>query len=264
MKPARKLKSFMNWYDLIAVLTITNLKRRYKQRYLRAAWAVIHPLFTMVVFTLVFSRLAKLPSEDIAYPLFNFTALVPWTFFAAAVNSSTTCLNSNYNLITRINFPRITIPLASIAAAFVDFIMAFVILVIMFVAYRQPVGLTIFYILPLLLIQLLFIMGVCFVVSLGNVYLRDIQNAMPLVMQGWLLISPVGYSLSIVNEKLRFLYLLNPMAGILDSYRKVVLHSEAPNFYYLGVAVFISIVVFVFGYWFFKRCEKSIVDIISI
>jgi ABC-type polysaccharide/polyol phosphate export permease len=259
----QKIKSSIRWFDLIVVLTITNLKRRYKQRYLRAAWAVIHPLFTMLVFTVVFSRLAKLPSEGIPYSLFNFTALVPWTFFAGAVNGCTTCLNSNYNLITRINFPRIAIPLASIAAVLVDFLIASFILVIMFFIYRQPINITFLYVIPILIIQLLFTMGVCFIVSLGNVYLRDIQSAMPLVIQGWMLVSPVGYSLAIVGEKYKFFYMLNPMAGILDSYRRVLLHGQPPSYYYLGTACLVSIIVFLFGYWFFKKCEKNITDIIS-
>ena len=258
----RILKSIVKWWDLIAALGLKELKQRYKQRYLRAAWAVIGPIFSMIVFTVIFSRVAKLPSEGVPYPVFNFTALVPWSFFAACLGFSCRSLVMNYNLITRLKFPRITIPISSILASSLDFAVAVVLLAILFIIYHISVGINIIYLIPILLIQLLFTLGMAFILSISNAYLRDIQSALGIVIQGWMLISPVGYSLNMVGEKYRFFYLLNPMAGILDSYRKVLIHNVAPNFSYLAISFFVSLIVFILGYWFFKRLERNLADII--
>ncbi len=259
------MNRFLKWKDLILILALTNLKQRYKQRYLRFAWAVIHPLFMMAVFTIVFSRVAKLPSEGVPYPLFSFTALVPWTFFASSLSFCVYCLNAQFNLITRINFPKITIPLGSILATSFDFLIAICLLIVMFFLYRFTIDPKAILIIPIIIIQLIFTIGVGLILSIANVYLRDIQNALPLIMQAWMLASPVGYSLNmVVNDKLRFFYLLNPMAGILDSYRRVLLHNQLPSLYYLGMAFVVALITFIFGYWFFKRNEAHMADIISL
>ena len=257
------VKRFLRWHDLILVLAYLNIKKRYKQRYLRAAWAVINPLFTMFIFTVVFSRVAKLPSEGVAYPVFNFTALIPWTFFAASMSFCVYSLNAQSSLITRINFPKITIPLGSILATAFDFVIGSALLMIMYLIYGVHIGYSIIYIIPILIIQLMFTVGLGLIISITNVYLRDIQNALPLIMQAWMLASPVGYSLGMVGDKFKFYYLLNPMAGILDSYRQVLLHHRAPNFYYLTMAFIVSFIVFIFGYWFFKKNEAHVTDVVS-
>ncbi len=256
--------SFLKWKNLVLVLAFLNIKKRYKQRYLRVAWAVINPLFTMFIFTIVFSRVAKLPSEGFPYPIFNFTALIPWIFFSSSLGFCVCSLNAQSSLITRISFPKITIPLGSILATAFDFLIGLCLLASMFLIYKIYFGASFIFIIPILIVQLLFTVGVGLIISITNVYLRDIQSAMPLIIQAWMLLSPVGYSLNMVGEKYKFFYLLNPMAGILDSYRRVLLHQQPPNFYYLGIAFIVSLVVFVFGYWFFKKSESTIADIISL
>ena len=255
------LKSLINSWSLVAALALKEIKQRYKQRYLKAAWAVINPIFTLIVFTLIFSRVAKLSSEGVPYPVFNFTALVPWSFFAACLIFSCNSLVTNYNFITRLKFPRITIPIASILACFLDFAIALVLLAILFAIYHVNVGINVIYIIPVFLIQLLFTLGVVFILSISNAYLRDIQSALRIIIQVWMLASPIGYSLNMVKN-FRFLYLLNPMAGILDSYRKILIHNEAPNFSYLGISALVSLIVFTFGYWLFKKLEPNLADII--
>jgi lipopolysaccharide transport system permease protein len=258
------IERFSRWKNLIFILAYLNIKKRYKQRYLRAAWAVINPLFTMLIFTVVFSRVAKLPSEGVPYPVFNFTALIPWTFFAASMSFCVYSLNAQSSLITRINFPKITIPLGSILATAFDFLIGLALLIIMYFIYKVYIDYTVFFIIPILIIQLMFTVGAGLIISITNVYMRDIQNALPLILQAWMLVSPVGYSLDMVGDKFKFFYLLNPMAGIIDSYRQVLLHHRAPNFYYLGMSFFVSLGVLIFGYWFFKRNEAYVTDVVSL
>jgi len=256
------LKNIIKRWDLIAALALKEIKQRYKQRYLKLAWAIINPVFTLIVFTVIFSRVAKLPSEGVPYPVFNFTALVPWSFFAACLGYCCNSLVANNNLITRLKFPRITIPIASILAASVDFAIASILLAVLFLIYHISVGINIIYLVPILFIQLLFTLGAAFILSSANAYLRDTRSALQLIIQVWMLASPVAYSLNMVGEKFRFFYLLNPMAGILDSYRRVLIHNTAPNFSYLAISFFISLLVFIFGYWFFKKLEPNLADII--
>jgi lipopolysaccharide transport system permease protein len=258
------LERFSRWGDLVLALAFTNIRHRYKQGYLRVVWAIINPLFTMTILFLVFSRVAKLPSEGAPYPIFSFVALVPWNLFAAAMGFCVYSLSANYSLITRINFPRTTVPLASILATFLDFAIALVLLLVLLVVFKIGIGPTFFLIIPVIAIQLLFMIGLGLALSILNVYLRDIQSALPLILQAWMLISPVGYSMNMVGDKLRFFYLLNPMAGILDSYRRILLHNQRPDPYYFGMAALVSMIVFVSGYWFFKKNEKNLADIISL
>lgn len=259
---ASVLKRFSKWGDLVFALALINIKHRYKQGYLRIAWAVINPLFTMMVLFLVFSRVAKLTSEGVPYPVFSFVTLVPWSLFAASMGFCVYSLTANYNLITRINFPRATIPLASILATFLDFAIAFMLLVVFLFIFKIKVGFTFFLVIPVILIQLLFMIGLGLALSIFNVYLRDIQSALPLILQAWMLISPVGYSMDMVGDNLKFFYLLNPMAGLLDSYRKILLHDQMPDPYCLGMSFIISVAVFAAGYSFFKKNEKKLADII--
>jgi ABC-type polysaccharide/polyol phosphate export permease len=259
-----KLISFNKWQGLIWAFALTNLRNRYKQRYLRAAWAVINPLVLMLIFTVVFSRVAKLSSEGLPYPIFNFTALIPWMFFASSLGFCVYCLNGQFNLITRVNFPKVTIPLGSILATCFDFAIGLALLMIFFFIYHIKVGFNAFLVIPIILIQIIFTVGVGLIIAIANVYLRDVQSALPIMIQAWMLLSPVGYSLQQVGEKLRFFYLLNPMAGILDSYRMVLLHNQPPNPYYMTMALIISCLTLFIGYAIFKKYEKRMADVICL
>ncbi len=261
--PFSLLSSIRNWHELIIAFGLVNLKQRYKQRYLRAAWAVINPLMTMAVFTVVFSKVAGVQSEGAPYPVFAFTAIVPWIFFSSSVGFAVNCLNSNFNLITRINFPKITVPLGSVLATLADFMVSSALLAAVFALYGYPVGINALYVVPVFAVHLMFTIGVCLIVSVLNVYFRDIQSAMPILLQVWMLASPVGYPVGMVDKALLPYYFLNPMAGILDGYRKALLHNCAPDLLSITIASVISITVFVAGYYIFKASEKNIADILA-
>ncbi len=261
--PFSLLSSIRNWHELIIAFGLVNLKQRYKQRYLRAAWAVINPLLTMAVFTVVFSKVAGIQSEGAPYPLFAFTAIVPWIFFSSSVGFAVNCLNSNFNLITRINFPKITVPLGSILATLFDFMVSSALLAAAFALYGYPVGINALYVIPVFAVHMIFTIGVCLIVSILNAYFRDIQSAMPILLQVWMLASPVGYPVGMVDKSLMPYYFLNPMSGILDGYRKALLHNQAPDPFSITIAAVISVAVFVAGYYIFKASEKNIADIIA-
>jgi len=255
-----KMSQFLQWIDLAAILTLRETKRRYKQKYLRFAWAFISPLFSLVVFTLVFSRVTKLPSEGVPYPVFSFVALVPWYFFAACLTTATISLVTNAHLITRVKFPRIILPISSICSNLPDFAVSLLMMVLLFVFYGVDLAdKHLIYLIPIFLIQLLLTVGIAFLLSIGNVYIRDINNALGIVLQAWLLFSPVAYSLSMVKHN-RFLYLLNPMAGLLDGYRKVLIHHSAPNFVYLAISFLVSILIFALGCWTFRKWQRNLAD----
>ncbi|MFA5335870.1 MAG: ABC transporter permease [Candidatus Omnitrophota bacterium] len=261
--PFSLLVSVRNWHELIFAFALVNLKQRHKQRYLRAAWAVINPLLTMAVFTVVFSKVAAIQSEGVPYPLFAFCAIVPWIFFSSSVGFAVSCLNSNFNLITRINFPKITVPLGSILATFFDFLISSALLAAMFALYGHPIGINALYAIPVFMVHMMLTVGVCLMVSVLNVYFRDIQSAMPVILQVWMLASPVGYPVGMVGKGLLPYYFLNPMAGILDGCRKALLHNHTPDPLSFNIAAAISIAVFLLGYRVFKMSEKNIADIIT-
>lgn len=261
--PLSLIRSIRNWHELILAFALVNLKQRYKQRYLRAAWAVINPLLTMAVFTVVFSKVAGIQSEGAPYPLFAFCAIVPWIFFSSSAGFAVNCLNSNFNLITRINFPKITVPLGSVLATLFDFMISSAILAAMFMLYGYPVGINALYVIVVAAVHIVFTVGICLIASVLNVYFRDIQSAMPVILQIWMLASPVGYPVGMVDKALLPYYFLNPMAGILDGYRKALLHNHAPDPLSFGIAAAVSAAVFMLGYRMFKISEKNIADIIS-
>ena len=250
------------WQELLFAFTRKEFKRRYKQRYLKAAWTVLHPLFTLLIFITIFSRVAKLPSEQVPYALFSFTALIFWSYLAACVNSSTNALLSNSQMITRLRFPRMVIPFATVLANFPDFLISVVLLVLFLAFNKVGVSPHLAFLVPIFLAQLLTTFGAALILSIANVYMRDIQSALPILIQAWMLISPVGYSLSMVGKPFRPFYLLNPMAGILDSYRKVLIHHELPDAGALLTAEAVSVILFVTGLVFFQKLEKNVADVI--
>lgn len=262
MTVIHEMRSLFRWSDLILVLALKDIKRRYKQKYLRSAWAVINPVFTLVVFTLIFSKVAKVSSEGVPYPLFGFTALIPWYLFSSSLMSSANSLVTNSHLITRLKFPRIILPIASIGPNLLDFFISLPLLALLFVIYGAGFGINVWFLIPILMIQLILMFGLGFILAVGNAYLRDIQAALTIFIQGWLLISPVAYSMELVGRQHRLIYLMNPMAGILDSYRKVLLHNEMPNFFYLSVSLVMAIILFQIGYRLFRKLERNLADII--
>jgi lipopolysaccharide transport system permease protein len=256
------LVKLYQYRELLWIWIYREIKIRYKQSVLGTIWAILQPLSMMLIFTLVFSFLARLPSDGVPYPIFSYSALLPWTFFATAVSFGSTSLINNLNLVTKTYFPREILPLGSIGAGFFDFLIASTIFLFMMLFYRIPVTRMVLWIPVILLIQVLFSIGITLLLSALTVYYRDLRFVIPLGMQLWMFATPVIYSTSLVPEGFLPLYMLNPMAGIIESYRNVLLFGKPPVFAYLGLAAFVSVMLCFVGYKTFKKLEKTIPDII--
>jgi lipopolysaccharide transport system permease protein len=262
IKVFKDIKEISKYKELLLSLALREIKVKYKQSVLGILWAVLQPLSMMVIFTIIFSYFMKVPSEGVPYPIFSYTALLPWTFFATSLTFAVPSIVTNINLVTKIYFPREIFPIASVLAAFVNFCIAAVFFVAMLLFYRVPLTLNFFYLIPILILQVLFILGISFFASALNVYFRDIKYIIPLVVQLWMYLSPVIYPVSVVPERLKTIYMLNPMAAIIDGYRKIILQGAAPNLLYMGVASIVIITIFLAGYKFFKKIEMSFADVI--
>ena len=250
------------WKNLISALTSREIKKRYHKAYLSIAWSIINPLATLAVFAIIFYRVAKLNSEGISYPLFSLTGLIPWIFLANSIQYSSRSLIMSQTMITRLKFPYISLPISSVYANLPGFLIPFALLSSWFIFAQNHHSWTLLYVIPIFLIQFILALGISFFVSIGTAYFRDLQNVLPIFVQCWLLLSPVGYSLGQTGKGLRFLYLFNPMAGIIDAYRKILIHQTPPNFEYFFIASITSCFIFVLGYLFFKKLEWNLADAI--
>jgi lipopolysaccharide transport system permease protein len=246
--------------DLLYFLTWRDVKVRYKQTALGVAWALLQPIFMMLIFTLFFGRLAG-SQLSVPYPLFALAGLVPWTFFATAVTTSANSVVSNTNLITKVYFPRILIPIASVAAAFVDFAISFVVLLAMMSVYKIGLRPEILMIVPLVLLTFLFALGVGMLFAALNVKYRDMRFVLPFLIQLWLFVSAVIMPISALPQKWRWAVELNPMSGIIEGYR-AALFGQPFNWKALGVATAITCAVLIYSAYSFRRMEKNFADII--
>jgi lipopolysaccharide transport system permease protein len=256
------LKSFYRFRELLWMWTLRDIKIRYKQSLLGATWAVLQPLSLMVIFSLVFSYVVKVPTEGIPYPIFSYCAVLPWTFFSASISFAVTSLIGNMNLVTKVFFPREILPIAAVGASLVDFGIASLVFLGMMLFYRFPMSTKLLLAPALLAVQILLTLGLVLFASAANVFYRDIRFVVPLVLQLWMYATPIIYPVALVPERLRTLYMLNPMAGLIESYRAIALHGAWPEWGDLGIAAVISTVIFVGGYWYFKRVEWQFADII--
>jgi lipopolysaccharide transport system permease protein len=256
------LRILFHYRELLWMWILREIRVRYKQSILGAAWAILQPLSMMIIFTLVFSLLAKVPTDGIPYPIFSYSAVLPWTFFATSISLGVPSLVNNLNLVTKTYFPREILPLGAIGAGFLDLVIASTIFLIMFLIYRMPLTWALLWLPLILALQVMLMIGVALLGAAVNVLYRDVRFVVPLGLQLWLYASPVIYSVSLVPENLRPLYMLNPMAGIIDAYRQVLLYGEPPNGLYLGLSAAVAVVMFVAGYWVFKRLEVIFADII--
>jgi len=239
-----------------------DIRAKYKQTLFGVAWAIIQPLSLMVVFTFVFSLFARVPSEGVPYPIFSYSVLIFWMFFASSISQGTVAMTANATLVRKIYFPRETLLLAVMISAFVDLAIAAVLLAAMFVYYHVAVSWAVLWVIPLLALQMLFVLAVILVTSAIHVHYRDIGHALPLLLQLWMYASPVAYPLSSVPDWLKPIYLLNPMAGIIDGYRGALLHGTAPNLAYLGAAAVVLPALVACAYLVFKRAERTFADVI--
>jgi lipopolysaccharide transport system permease protein len=257
---ALDLRETWNYRELLYFFVWRDVKVRYKQTVIGVAWVVLQPLLSMGVFTLFFGRLAKLPSDGLPYPLFYFAALAPWSYFATALSSATNVVVENQRVITRVYFPRLILPLASVFSGLVDFAIAFLVLVVMVVGYGLRPGAQVLW-LPFLL---LLAVGTALAVGLWlcalNALYRDVRYVVPFVMQFWLLASPVAYPSSLVPEKWRWLYGLNPMAGVIEGFRWALTgYGQPPGVLLLASASAVAVLL-VSGTMFFQRMEGVVVD----
>jgi lipopolysaccharide transport system permease protein len=248
--------------ELLLFLTWRDIKVRYKQTALGAAWAVLQPVLTMVAFSIIFGGLAKLPSEGIPYPIFTFTALLPWQLFAFALTQSSNSLVGSQNLISKVYFPRLVVPFSSVLAGLVDFAIAFLVLVGLMAFYG--IGLTpAVLLLPLfLLLALASAMAMGLWLSALNVKYRDIRYVVPFLTQFWMYATPIAYSSSLIPEKWRWLYSLNPMTGVVEGFRWAILGKSGLDLFSLSISACAVVALLVGGLYYFKRMETSFADII--
>jgi lipopolysaccharide transport system permease protein len=259
---ALRLKDLWAYRELLYFLAWRDVKVRYKQAVLGAAWAVLQPLFTMIVFTVIFGRLAKIPSDGLPYPIFVYCALLPWQLFAFALSESANSLVTNQSLITKVYFPRLIIPMAGVIVGLVDFAIAFVILLLMMIYYGiVPTALV--WTLPLFL---MFALATALAVSLWlsalNVRYRDIRYTIPFLIQFWLFVTPIAYPISLVPAKWRMLYGLNPMTAVVEGFRSALLGKVSQPGPELAVSIAVVVLLLVGGLYYFRSVEKTFADIV--
>lgn len=247
---------------LILSFARRDIRAKYKQTVFGVAWAVLQPLSLMVVFTFVFSKFARIDSEGIPYPIFAYSALIFWTSFASSVSQGTVAMTANASLVRKIYFPRETLLLAVMISSLLDLGISASVFAGMFVYYGMPFSWTFLWIIPLLLLQVLFTVAVICISSATHVYFRDIGHALPLLLQLWMLATPVAYPLSSVPEWLQPFYLLNPMAPLVHGYRQVLLHRAPPDPGFLFPALVVILMVATMAYLGFKRAEQTFADVI--
>lgn len=251
--------------ELFYFLTWRDVKVRYKQTSLGAAWAVLQPLGNMILFTLLFGRLAKLPSDGIPYPLFAYAGLLPWTFFANAVGSSGNSLVGSSHLITKVYFPRMIIPASAILAGLVDLGISFVVMAALMVWYGVPVSGSILMLPILVLLTAILALGVGMWLSALHVRYRDIRYLIPFLIQFWMFATPVIYPASLMPERYRMIYFLNPMSGLIEAYRVALLggvNGAKFNLVTLGMAGGLAILMLIYATYHFRRMEKTFADIV--
>jgi lipopolysaccharide transport system permease protein len=257
-----RLRDLWEYRELLFFLTWRDIKIRYKQTVLGAAWAIIQPFFTMVVFSLFFGRLAGVPSDGLPYPLFSFAALVPWTFFAYSLNQSANSLVGNANLIQKVYFPRLVIPISSVLSGVVDFCLAFAVLVGMMLFYGFWPGPKIVWLAPLLVLILVTALGPGLWLAALNVEYRDVRYTVPFLTQFWLFATPIAYPSSLLPEPWRTLYGINPMAGVVEGFRWVLLDTPNPPGPMIFASASVSLALLAGGAFYFRRMEKTFADLI--
>lgn len=256
------LKELWEYRELIYFLTWRDIKVRYKQTALGAAWAIIQPFFMMIVFSLFFGRLARIPSDGIPYPVFTYCALIPWQLFAHSLSESSNSLVANERLITKVYFPRLIIPISAVLGGLVDFVIAFVVLLLMMAYYGIYPGAAIFTLPLFVLLAVMTALGVGLWLSALNVKYRDVRYTITFLMQFWLFATPVAYPSSLVPERWRPLYGLNPMAGVVEGFRWALLGKTASPGPLLAVSVAVVIMILLGGLYYFRRMENSFADVV--
>jgi lipopolysaccharide transport system permease protein len=261
-RPSLGLGELWAYRELLYFITWRDIKVRYKQTALGASWAIIQPLLTMVVFSLFFGNLAKMPSDGVPYPLFSFVALVPWTFFANGLTQSANSVVASQQLVTKVYFPRLAIPIATVLSGAIDFVLAFVVLLGLMAAYGVAPTAHALLIVPLLLLAFVASLGVGLWLAALNVQYRDVRYAVPFLTQLWLFATPIAYPSSLLAEPWRTLYGLNPMVGVVEGYRWALLGAGSPPGRMVLMSCVAALVVLIGGILYFRRMEQTFADVI--
>jgi lipopolysaccharide transport system permease protein len=266
IRPPRKfvpinLHELWEYRELLISFTLRDIKIRYKQTALGFLWALIQPAFMMVIFTIFFGGLAKIPSDGVPYPLFSYAALLPWTLFAEGLNRSTTSMVTNSPIMTKVYFPRLLMPLSGILSPLADFAVSISLLLILMVYYGFFPTLNVIFLLFFVLLALLTSLGVGLWLSALNVLYRDFQYTVPFIIQLWMFASPVVYPASLLPESIRFLYGLNPMAGVIEGFRWALLGTQMPS-----TMIFVSCIIvlglLISGMFYFRKMEQYYADVV--
>jgi lipopolysaccharide transport system permease protein len=249
----RVLLYFIVWRDL---------KIRYKQSIIGVGWAIIQPLVSMLIFTVIFGHFAKIPSDGIPYPLFAYCALLPWNYFSGALQRSIASVVGDAHLISKVYFPRLILPIAGTMSGIVDFSISFLLLLVMMVWYEVVVTWAVFAVPLFIILALVTALAVGLWLSALNVRYRDVGHAMPFLVQVWMYCSPVVYPVSMIPEKYRLLYSLNPMAGVIEGFRWALLGKPSPDFAVIAVSGMVVLVLLAGGLVFFRYMESSFADVV--
>jgi lipopolysaccharide transport system permease protein len=264
------LKEFWKYRELLFFFVWRDIKIRYKQTVMGASWAIIQPLFTMVIFSIFFGQLAKIDSDGVPYPIFSFTALVPWTFFANGLLQASNSLVNNAEMIRKIYFPRLTMPIGAVLAGLLDFALAFITLIGMIIAmdlipsfnFNASISINVLWVLPLLLLALVTTLGVSFWLSAMNAQFRDVRYIVPFLVQAWFFLSPITYPSSYLSEPWKTIYGINPMAGVVEGFRWALLGTETAPGPMVLVSALAAFVILLSGAFYFRKMEKTLADVV--
>jgi lipopolysaccharide transport system permease protein len=256
------LRQVWQYHELLYFLAWREVKVRYKQTAIGAAWAILQPLLTMIIFAVIFGVFAKIPSDDIHYPIFVYAALLPWTYFSQAVERSGNSMVENARLITKIYFPRLIIPLASVLTPIIDVTLALLVLIPLMLIYKVYPSPRILFLPFFLLMATLTALSISLWLSALNVRYRDVRYIIPFILQVGLYASPVVYPISIVPERWQLLFSLNPMVGVIDGFRWALLGQTTPNLLSMSVSGIMVFILFIGGLYYFKYVERTFADII--
>lgn len=267
IEPSRGMFSFQfrelwAYRELLYFLIWRDVKVRYKQTVIGAAWAVLQPLLTMVIFTFVFERLARVPSDGVPYPLFALSALLPWNLFAGALARSSSSVVGQAHLISKVYFPRLVVPISAALSGIVDFGAGFVLLIGMMIWYHTPLSVGMLAVPVFLVLALATALAVGLWLAALNVKYRDVGHTIPFLIQVWLFASPVAYPTSLVPERWRLLYSLNPMAGVIEGFRWSILGKTSPDFTVIGLSTLIVAALLFGGVIYFRRMERTFADVV--
>jgi lipopolysaccharide transport system permease protein len=251
-----------DYRELLYAFVVRELKVRYKQTFIGVAWVLLQPLVTMLIFTIIFGQLAKMPSDNVWYPAFALTALLPWTYFSQAVTRSGGALVGNANLVSKVYFPRILLPLSMIVAPLVDLALSLVLLFGLLIYAGIPLTWKVITLPLFIFVAMLTAMGVSLFISAANVKYRDVGHAVPFLIQIWMFLSPIVYPVSLVPEQWRWLYGLNPMAGVIEGFRWALLGQTVPDMAVMTVSTLVFFIFLLAGVVYFRQMERQFADVI--